>query len=203
MSSFDNAAATWDENPVHLERSQAIAEKMRGLLPLHTKMQALEYGAGTGILSFLLSDRLGHVTMMDSSAGMVKVMEEKVAKRNSTNLTPLFYNLEEEVYDQTFDLVFNQMVLHHIKDVPGIFSTFFKLLNPGGILAIADLYPEDGSFHGEGIDVHFGFDPEKLGATLKETGFHSIRFEQCYAVVRKAPDGTSRSYPVFLLTAAK
>ena len=107
MSSFDNAAATWDENPVHLERSQAIAEKMRELLPLHTKMHALEYGAGTGILSFLLSDRLGHVTMMDSSAGMVKVMEEKVSNRNATNLTPLFYNLEEQVYDHTFDLVFN------------------------------------------------------------------------------------------------
>jgi len=27
MSHFDNAARTWDENPIHLERSLAIAAK--------------------------------------------------------------------------------------------------------------------------------------------------------------------------------
>lgn len=203
MSRFDNAASTWDENPVHLERSQAIALKMQELIPLHTKMNALEYGAGTGILSFLLGSRLGHITMMDSSAGMVKVMEDKVRDRNAQNLTPIFHDLEETSYDKTYDLIFNQMVLHHIRNVPGIFSTFYNMLHPGGILAIADLFPEDGSFHGDGFDGHLGFDPEQLGKLLLDTGFKSIIFEECYSVVRKSPDAPGRSYPVFLLTASK
>ena len=162
MSSFDNVARTWDENPVHLERSKAIALKMEETLPLKRDMRALEYGAGTGILSFILGEKLGHITMMDSSAEMVKVMEEKVLNRNATNLLPVIYNLENEMSPNLYDLIFNQMVLHHITDVGSIFDKFYQMLLAGGFLAIADLYPEDGSFHGEGFDGHLGFDPGEL-----------------------------------------
>ncbi|MCL4484277.1 MAG: class I SAM-dependent methyltransferase, partial [Bacteroidetes bacterium] len=96
MNNFDNAARTWDENPIHLERSQAIALKIEKMLPLQKDMKALEYGAGTGILSFILSEKLGHITMMDSSEGMVKVMKEKVLQRKTANLSPVYFNLEHE-----------------------------------------------------------------------------------------------------------
>ena len=203
MNNFDNAASTWDENPVHLERSQAIAKKMQDLLSLRKDMNALEYGAGTGILSFLLSEKLGHITMMDSSSGMVKVMEEKVQNRNATNLLPDCFNLELESSEQEYQLIFNQMVLHHIKNVKSIFEKFNQMLSPDGILAIADLYLEDGSFHGDGFDGHMGFDPGKLEAMLLAAGFKNINHEQCYSVKRKLDDGTVKSFPVFLLTASK
>ena len=35
-----------------------MSEKMKSKMLLHTEMTALEYGAGTGILSFLLKDDL-------------------------------------------------------------------------------------------------------------------------------------------------
>jgi ubiquinone/menaquinone biosynthesis C-methylase UbiE len=41
-------------------------------------MKALEYGAGTGILSFLLSESFSEITLMDNSQEMVNVMHEKV-----------------------------------------------------------------------------------------------------------------------------
>jgi hypothetical protein len=34
--------------------------------------------------------------------------------------------------------------------------------------AIADLYPEDDSFHGEGFAGYKGFDPEELSGLLKK-----------------------------------
>jgi tRNA (cmo5U34)-methyltransferase len=203
MNNFDNAASTWDENPMHLERSQAIAQKMQVLLPLRKDMNALEYGAGTGILSFLLSETLGHITMMDSSSGMVKVMEEKVQNRNATNLLPVCFDLEQESSGQEYQLIFNQMVLHHIKNVKSIFEKFYQMLSPDGILAIADLYLEDGSFHGDGFDGHLGFDPVQLEGLLLTTGFTNISYEECYSVKRKLDDGTVKSFPVFLLTASK
>ena len=95
MSDFDSVARTWDENPIHMERSKAIASRMEEMLPLKKEMKALEYGAGTGILSFLLHEKLGSVTMMDSSAEMVKVMGEKVLQRNTANLFPICFNLEK------------------------------------------------------------------------------------------------------------
>jgi len=203
MSNFDNVARTWDENPIHMERSLAIARKMEEKLPLRKDMKALEYGAGTGILSFLLGEKLGHITMMDSSAEMVRVMEEKVTEREVTNLSPVFMNLEKERPYTSYDLIFNQMVLHHIKDIRSIFEKFYQMLLPAGILAIADLYTEDGSFHGVGVDVHLGFDPERLKSELLIAGFEEVKFETCYTVKREVAGEAPKSFPIFLLTASK
>lgn len=203
MSDFNSVARTWDENPVHLERSQAIASQMEKRLPLEKNWKALEYGAGTGILSFLLHEKVGHITLMDSASEMVKVMEEKVLQRGAANLTPVCFNLEQESWEDSYDLIFNQMVLHHIADVPAIFKQFYRLLQPGGYLAIADLYAEDGSFHGDGFDGHNGFDPAQLEKLLQEVGFEETRVEPCYTVVRTTPERETRSYPIFLLTGVK
>jgi len=203
MSNFDDMARSWDENPVHMERSMAIAAKMEEMLPLSIKMKALEYGAGTGILSFLLHEKLGYIVMMDNSSEMVSVMEEKILSRKADNLVPMYFNLEHEPFVESFDLVFNQMVLHHIADVQSIFAKFFNLIVPGGFLAIADLYTEDGHFHGEGFDGHLGFDPEKLKVMLHEIGFKDVVFETCYTVKRISADGEIRFFPVFLITASK
>lgn len=203
MSNFDDVARTWDENPVHLERSKAIAAKMEEMLPLSTRMKALEYGAGTGILSFLLNKKLNQIVMMDNSAEMVRVMEEKISNQNTKNLFPIKFNLEIELPEQKFNLIYSQMVLHHIADVQSIFGKFYHMILPGGFLAIADLYPEDGSFHGEGFDGHPGFDPEKLKMLLLEVGFKKVAFERCFSMLKDTTVGRAKSFPIFLITASK
>lgn len=203
MSEFDSRASSWDENPMHLDRSIHVARKMEEMIPLTGQMSALEYGAGTGILSFLLSDRLAEITMMDNSSEMVRVMNEKVLARNKSNLLPVFFNLEQAISDIKFDLIFNQMVLHHIHDISTLFNRFGDMLVSGGYLAIADLYPEDGSFHGGNFDGHFGFEPMALKEQLIHAGFENVRHEHCYTVERRQPDGSTKTYPIFLLTASK
>ena len=63
MNEFDAKAAEWDKNPMHWDRSEAIANEIIKLIPLKKKMTALEYGAGTGITSFLLKDYLKEITL--------------------------------------------------------------------------------------------------------------------------------------------
>jgi tRNA (cmo5U34)-methyltransferase len=122
-------------------------------------------GAGTGILSFLLRDKLSEITMMDSSGEMVNVMKEKVAVSGFKSLKPVLFDLEHQDFKaHKFDIIFNQMVLHHVNDVKAILKKFYSLLSPGGFLAIADLYSEDGSFHGIEANVHCGFDVKALPA---------------------------------------
>lgn len=198
ISEFDNRARNWDSNPMHFERSQAIANSLLEMIPVSQSMKALEYGAGTGILSFLLSRRFSEITLMDSSEEMVNVMLDKVEASGLKNLKPLFCDLVQDDYVLSkFDCVFSQMVLHHIANIDNTLYKWKNMLMPGGYLAISDLLPEDGSFHNPETKVHFGFDPHEIADKLKSLGFSEIDYRTCYVI--KQPNG--REYPLFLLVA--
>jgi tRNA (cmo5U34)-methyltransferase len=204
MNHFDEVAKTWDNNPINWERSEAIASRMKQKINFHKEMKALEFGAGTGILSFLLKDSLKEITMMDSSPEMVKVMEEKTGAIKVTNLKPLCFDLVDSEYTGIcFDLIYTQMVLHHIDDIPSILSKFYKMLNPGGRLAVADLYLEDGSFHSYDFKGHNGFDTEEMAELLEDIGFRNIQFEYCFEIRKLTNTNEMREYPVFIITAEK
>ena len=199
MSEFDSRARVWDKDKIHLERSEAIALDLRKMVPIQHAMKAMEYGAGTGLLSFLLRDEFSGITLMDSSREMIEVCKEKSAYFNTSHITPLWFDLEHSDFEGKFDIIFNQMVLHHVTDIDLIFTKFYNLLNPGGFLAIADLYPEDGSFHGPEVKVHWGFDPEALALKLKKYGFKTVEFHESFKMKRES----GRAYPIFLLVAQK
>jgi tRNA (cmo5U34)-methyltransferase len=204
MNEFDIKASEWDKNPMHWERSEAIASEIKTLIPLRKDMRALEYGAGTGITSFLLKDHLGEITLMDNSTEMVKIMKEKIKVTGVKNLRALNYDLEHKDYkEETFDLIFSQMVLHHVNDIESIIRKFSSLLNPGGYLAIADLYEEDGSFHGEGFNGHKGFNIGKLSLVLKNNQLEDISHKTCFIIDRKISETESKKFDVFLMIAIR
>lgn len=199
MNNFDARARDWDKDKVHMDRAIAIAEALEKMVPLNNSMKALEYGAGTGILSFLLKDKFAEIVLMDNSNEMIKVCEEKVDFYKTKHIKPVCIDLEKTDYDQKFDIIYNQMVLHHIEDTDAIFKKFYSLLNPGGCLVIADLFTEDGSFHESGTKVHWGFDPNVLSNKLLALNFSNIRFTTCYVMKRDS----GKEYPIFLLAAQK
>lgn len=202
MNEFDIKASGWDQNPMHRDRSEAIVNALMKRIPLTGDMTALEYGAGTGITSFLLSDHLKEISMMDSSSEMVKIMNEKISFSDSKNLKAIFFDLEKDKWTgNPFDLIVTQMVLHHVTDIMTIIDKFHKMLNPGGCLAIADLYPEDGSFHGIGFTGYKGFDPNELSAQLMNHGFTDPVHRKCFVINKKTTDNIISQFDVFLLTA--
>lgn len=87
MIDFDSKARAWDGNPVFQARADKIAAAIRAAIPLNTSMHALDYGCGTGMLSFPLKDALGHITLKDSSAGMLEVLREKIAALGVGNMS--------------------------------------------------------------------------------------------------------------------
>ena len=202
MSEFDEKAREWDKNKMHLERTMAVAGQLQKLIPFRPNMTALEFGAGTGLLSFYLKDRFSAITLMDSSLEMLKMAEEKMETDDRSKFRTLFMDLEKEEYrGDLFDIIYSQMVLHHIVDTNAIFRKFNQLLTPGGILAIADLYAEDGSFHDGSADVHHGFDPDDLEEILLHEGFRDCRVAPCFVIRKEVSAEKVTEYPVFLLTA--
>ena len=204
MNEFDIKAAEWDLNPMHFDRSLAIAREIMENIPLNTEMTVMEYGAGTGITSFLLKDYVKDITLMDNSTEMVRIMNEKIKSKNALNLKALNFNLETDDFrEKTFDLIFTQMVLHHVEDIEGIIRKFHKLLNPSAHLVIADLYEEDGSFHGDGFTGHKGFNIDSLSAILRANKFPGISNRTCFVIDRKISETESKQFEVFMLIAKK
>jgi tRNA (cmo5U34)-methyltransferase len=202
MNEFDLKASGWDENPIHHARSEAIAKEMLRLLPIKKEMSAMEFGAGTGILSFMLKDFFNDIILMDSSTEMVNVANKKIDAMGAKNLKTIVFDLEHETYSgKPFDLIFTQMVLHHVNDIEKLFGNFYRILNPNGFIAIADLYTEDGSFHEEGFSGHNGFNVEDLTLTLNKCNFRVSSAEQCFTINRKISEKVTHQYPVFLLIA--
>jgi len=202
MNEFDLKASGWDENPIHHARSEAIAKEMLRLLPIKKEMSAMEFGAGTGILSFMLKDFFNDIILMDSSTEMVNVANKKIDATGAKNLKTIVFDLEHETYSgKPLDLIFTQMVLHHVNDIEKLFGNFYKILNPNGFIAIADLYTEDGSFHDEGFSGHNGFNIEDLTLTLNKCNFRVSSAEQCFTINRKISEKVTNQYPVFLLIA--
>ncbi len=200
---FDSKARQWDDNPVFKERGLKIADAVRRAVPLDRTMSALDYGCGTGLLSFPLRDELGSIVMADSSAGMLEVVAEKIAAQGVRNMTPMRLDLlADPLPAQRFDLIVTAMTLHHVPDTDAILAVFRDLLNPGGYLCIADLDQEDGSFHGIEVDVHHGFDRGDLGRRAEQAGFSGIGFQTVFSIAKQQGDST-RDYPVFLLTARR
>ena len=204
MTNFDERAKDWDSDPKKVERARAVAEAIRNAIPLTPKMSALEYGCGTGLLSFAFQADLGQITLADTSQGMLDVLSEKIAAAGVMNMHPARLDLSTDpLPTERFDLTYSLMTLHHIEDAKGILKKFHALLAPSGILCIADLDKEDGTFHTDGTtDVHLGFERTELQKWVENAGFTDVKFSTAYEIKKKIDD-VEKIFPVFLLTARK
>jgi ubiquinone/menaquinone biosynthesis C-methylase UbiE len=201
---FDQVARDWDANPMHQERTLAIAGEILKLIPIHKEMTALEFGSGTGLLSFALREHFAEITMMDSSQEMNKMVTKKINDSGVQNMLPWNVDLEKiDIIQGAFDIIFTQMALHHVKDIPALINKFHLLLNSEGYLAIADLYAEDGTFHDKTFDGHLGFEPEYLVKLLSTSGFTNISFKPCFEITRTDALKNTKVFPVFLMIAHK
>jgi ubiquinone/menaquinone biosynthesis C-methylase UbiE len=200
VTSFDERAATWDDDPAKVVRAQVVAEKIRSTVSLTGTERLLEYGAGTGLLSESLQDAVGPVTMADTSAGMRQVMQSKVDAGLIPGARVWDVDLAggDEPPDERFDLVVTVLALHHIDDVDRALRNFARLIEPGGHLCIVDLDHEDGSFHGEGFEGHHGFVRADLAERLQQAGFADTSFQACHHVERNGAD-----FPMFLATSTR
>jgi ubiquinone/menaquinone biosynthesis C-methylase UbiE len=204
MTYFDEQAKNWDADPMKVERARTVADAIRHAVPLTREMSALEYGCGTGLLSFALQSDLGQITLADTSQGMLDVLAEKIRSSGVGNMRGLRLDLTvDPLPAEKFHITYSLMTLHHIPDTQSILEKFHALLKPNGILLVADLDKEDGIFHTNGeTDIHKGFDRATLQAQVEAIGFTNVQFTTAY-IVKKKIGIEEKSFPVFLMSAQK
>lgn len=196
---FDKQAAAWDDNPVRAELADAIAAFICTTIPLNKQFLVLDYGCGTGILSFLLSDKVDSICAVDISDGMLEQVRKKIIDRNVNNIHAVNFDItKDSPLNRTFDLIVSAMATHHIEDAFAAITKLTELLNPGGWIAIADLCTEDGSFHEKDVALHNGFEPAEIAEHLKSLKMTSVLYENVFEIYRN-----EKFYPVFCVCARK
>ena len=198
---FDRKAADWDADEAHRARSADIVSAVEREWPVRSSVKLLEYGAGTGMCSLALAPRCASVLAMDVSPGMLAQLEEKARAAGMVHLKTVLHDLSAAPFEGArFDVILCAMTLHHVEDIDLLLKRFHAMLEPGGILAIADLEKEDGTFHADPAGVHHhGFSHDPLIRKMMNAGFSMVSMDTVHRI-RKTRDSGVREYPVFLAT---
>ena len=195
---FSEKAQDWDTNELVRELSSAIGEAILKQVPFDAQMTILDFGAGTGLISAQLAPRVGRIVAVDTSEAMLERLAAKPELQGKVEA--VCQDITSEGLDRRFDRIVSAMAMHHVADTDRLIETFAEHLMPGGLLAVADLDTEDGTFHPEDAQGvhHHGFDRDALAVILERHGFEDIRFVTAHTVNKEG-----RAYPVFLVTARK
>ena len=117
MNRFDEAAKTWDTKPSSLAMAKACVENINKIIKLKDDSKILDYGCGTGLVAFSLSNETNEVIGMDNSSGMVEQFNKKAKELDFLNIKAIQHNIDNEDLTQNeFDLIITSMSLHHIKN---------------------------------------------------------------------------------------
>lgn len=203
---FDEAAATWDDDPAKVSFADGVASAIVATVPLDPAWVAMDFGAGTGLLGLRLADHVAEVDLVDTSAGMAAVARDRAAARTAAGrpgVTVAAIDLmAEPAPREHYDLVAASLSLHHVPDLAGIIARFAQLLAPGGWIAIAELAADPhGEFHSgvEHFSGHHGFEPTELERQLAGVGFTELSHQPCGSV-RRESGGAFRDFAVNLVT---
>ncbi|MBD3809670.1 MAG: class I SAM-dependent methyltransferase [Sulfuricurvum sp.] len=195
---FNQVASEWDKGDMRQNIAHAVFQTITSRIALLNNMNIMDFGAGTGLLSFKIASVVKRIVGVDLSKKMLEQLEAK----NSPTLTvqPICQDILNTPLQEQFHGIVSSMAMHHVEDTFALFDTFYKHLKRDGFVAIADLESEDGSFHSHGNDgvYHFGFDRDSLRETIEKAGFQFVRFHHAYTVQKGDKD-----YPIFVVTATK
>jgi ubiquinone/menaquinone biosynthesis C-methylase UbiE len=204
-SRFNQAAATWDQNPRRVEMSRRIAAKMLEERPVQSDMTVIDYGCGTGVVALELAPFVARMIGVDSSPAMLAELRKKADAAGLGHVETLVLDLSVDPLPDGLhaDLIISAMALHHVADIPALLRAFTAILNPGGSVALTDLDTEDGTFHDDHTGVHHhGLDRDWLCGQLTALGFQDVSATTAYVAERER-DGVVREYPAFLVSGQK
>ncbi len=195
---FAHKANNYDSDNNRVTNVDNIANAIIKRISLNQQMHLIDFGSGTGLLLERIAPFVQKITAIDISPAMIVQLEKK-RNRLKCELDILGVDLESSDINHKFDGIISSMTMHHVKDIAAMFVKFYSLLNTGGIIAIADLDHEDGSFHTEETGVyHCGFERDMMAKAAMQAGFQEVEIIEA-SVIHKAQG----EYSVFLLTAKK
>ena len=134
-SYFDNLADKWD---LGRKPSTAQLKSFIARLNIQTGDAVLDIGTGTGLLiPYIFEYNPAKVVAIDLSERMLQKLTEKFGDRYDTKLIPLCSDVHNwDLPDQFAELAICNGVYPHFHDEQLALAQIYRVLKPGGVLAI-------------------------------------------------------------------
>jgi len=177
---FDKLAKEWDSKPIRVQNAMGFVDKIKKYLNDDINdYEIIDYGCGSGLVSFVFASNVKKIDGYDNSKGMIEVYNKKAKKLGFKSINGILHDIEKKdlKYEQ-YDIAVSNMTMHHIDSMEEFILKLTKSLKPNGYLFIADLCKEDGTFHSDNEGVkHFGFEINDVKSAFKKVGLKQISVE--------------------------
>ena len=158
------------------------------LLGLKPRQVVLDLGSGAGIDCFLAAKQVGgkgHVIGVDMTPGMVGKARENARKGHYTNVEFRLGEIEHlPVADDSVDVVISNCVINLVPDKGSVYREAFRVLRPGGHLAISDVVATHPISARDRADPSLwsscssgALEVREVKALLKRAGFKEVRLD--------------------------
>ncbi len=172
-SYFDELAGRFGREYLPGRSWKGLAEALLSLMP---PLVIADLGAGEGTFSQLLAQRAERVIAIDNSEKMVEFGSDLARRHGIKNLEYRCGDMEDvPIEGEEVDLAFFSQSLHHAQHPERAVAEAWRILKPGGRIAILDLlrhqFEEAREMY---ADIWLGFTEIELQGFLKKTGFRNL-----------------------------
>ena len=130
---FDSEASKWDANPGRVKLANDVADAIIKAINPGKDMDVLDFGCGTGLVTLRLQPYVRSIVGVDSSRGMISVLEAKATQQKLANVYTQLVDFENgEKVAGIYDLIVSSMTAHHVPDTDALFRMWHGLLKPEG-----------------------------------------------------------------------
>jgi ubiquinone/menaquinone biosynthesis C-methylase UbiE len=149
-------------------------EEVLGELSLDPQGVLVDVGAGTGFLAVPAARYLaqGKVVAVDHQEDMVQALRQRAQEEGLANLEAHAASAERlPLPDGSADAVTFSMVLHDLASPHRALAEAWRVLRPGGRVAVVEWEPGERDF---GPPSHLLWEPSELVRRLQESGFRLV-----------------------------